>query len=269
MSQTDVSNKALQNFFHSIEKGESTKVHSSESSSEDASDEELQEEESEQQESKVFAELKKEITKYYGHKTTNPLKLDTVNASRLINKLEAKAYDEILIKVLTKVLSISRVVPQEIEEWKEIIQKRISSILKHNSLKPKKKNRKNRIEEKQKKNFMEKKPKSPDLCKFKRNDPEVVLSIRWFEKYGEEISFRERMIKILKSMKTRTFSVLHQKLFDFIRELSKKTYKRWKFPANLENQDHSILCTSNWWYRYTRGDQELKNLWNSLRFSRR
>ena len=98
-----------------------------------------------------------------------------------------------------------------------------------------------------------------------KKDPqlsELVLSFRWMKKYAQEISFREKVVEILKSMEARSFSVFYKKLLDFIRQLS-KVYKTWKIPPKLKQTTSSL----NWWYRWMKGDQEITDLWKNLPYS--
>ena len=138
-----MSDEALREFLGCVEKG---------CDFQDASDEDLQSKKeiktykesivSEfELERKVYAELKKELILYYGYKQ-DPSRLDARRASWLIDQLEPKEYDNILVKILTKILPSSKITGTEIEEWKQIIQTKISSHLESISQKLKKNTKK-------------------------------------------------------------------------------------------------------------------------------
>ena len=258
VKDTDVTDAALQDLLSYAQKGSPQHQVPSEYDPEDHSEEEpenesrIYREREGNLERKVYAELKKELNHYYGRRQ-EPDKLSTPRVSKSINKLSPETYNQILNKILTETLALRGITGEEVERWKETIQTMIASRLEFSSQTPRK-----RRARKQNQNSIERK----QVPRHSINDEllsELVLSYKWLKKYEREICFREKVIKILKSMKTRSFSVLHKKLLAFIRKLS-KTYKTWRMSPTLGNAAYS----SNWWYRFIGRDQEITDLWGSL-----
>jgi len=298
VGQTDVTDEALQDFLNHVEKGSVTQILSPrhEASSDNSIDPENHSDKEPNPKNeisiakeldlkrKVLLELKKRLAAYYGSKS-EPSELSSLQVSKYINKLESKAYDNILTQTLTKTLPSSKITTKEVETWKKLIQQVIKSSLIKNSNKFKKiigkkhitsnirrKVNSHKTEAKQNKISTEGKSNnaydSHSSQISSQNDPdmkpsEFVLSFRWFKRYAQEISFRKKVIEILKSMETRTFFVFYQRLLDFLLRLS-KTYKTWQLPAKLDDLTYSY----NWWSRFIRKDQEIANLWKKLPWTR-
>jgi len=296
IGQTDVTDEALQGFLNTVEKGCDTKgpLSLTKGPFEFSSDQgitpknDIKEGETPKHK-KVYANLKKELLLHYGHKQ-DPSRLSAIEAYKLIKKLGPEVYENILIKILTKLFRISKVEAREIGEWKEIIQTMISSRVertshisiknfeeKENQSSTQRKQKKRRIERKEDHAHKEKKQghsstnRKPNHSSdnnypsesFSRSDPqpsELVLSFRWMKKYGQEINFREKVVEILKSIEARPASVFNKKLLDYIRQLS-KTYRTWQIPPKLKD----MTCFLNWWYRFMKGDQEITDLWKNRR----
>jgi len=186
----------------------------------------------------IIVELRKAIFLEKGI-TTDPIRYGYSELLHLIQSLELEKYDKILRKVLTQNLPNPKSIPQDLEQWRKKILLWTKSFV--------------RGDFKGNKSSSDIPPKARKRCSSSKPH-ERVFSKYWLQKYGQEISFREKVIEILKSMSSRSWVIFHERVLKSVKELS-HDYKKWEMPLEAK---------TFWWYNFMQKEKEVADLWKSL-----